>query len=142
MNSVESMAQALREHMDVWRQLLCLSEQENAVLSKVTSDGLAQFHDTRKALLPRLKRSVDGLKALRSGWQRLPLTQRKQAPAISALMLEAQELILNVLALEQDNQRGRLQRGLLPTSHLPSANQERPHFVANLYRRHGAADPA
>ena len=141
MSPMESMAHALREHMDVCRQLLLLSEQENAVLGKLTDDGLSRFHDTRKALLPRLKLSVDSLKALRFGWQRLSLTQRKQAPVIGELMREAQDLILKVLALEQENQRGRLQRGLLPVKHLPSANQGRPHFVADLYRRHGSAPP-
>jgi len=44
-----------------------------------------------------------------------------------------------VLLLDRENQQALLRRGLLPARHLPAAAVQRPHCVADAYRRHTRA---
>jgi hypothetical protein len=55
------------------------------------------------------------------------------------LLRQNQDLILKILLLDRENEQARLRRGLLPAAHLPSVHQQRPHFVAELYRRQAAS---
>ena len=38
----------------------------------------------------------------------------------------------------RENEQALLRRGMIPPRHLPSAHRQRPHFVADIYRRQGA----
>jgi len=40
--------------------------------------------------------------------------------------------------LDRENEQALLRRSLVPARQLPSVNRQRPHFVADLYRRQGA----
>ena len=40
-----------------------------------------------------------------------------------------------IILLDRENEQGLLRRGLVPPRELPSVNRQRPHFVADLYRR-------
>ena len=53
-------------------------------------------------------------------------------------MRQAQELIMRVILLDRDNEQGLLRRGWSPAREIPSAQRQRPHFVADLYRRQQA----
>jgi hypothetical protein len=86
----------------------------------------------REALLPRLNRSVAALKELGvRGCS--PGTD----PTLSPLLRAAQEITIKTVTLGRENERARLLRGFVPPKHLPSPHRERPHFVAQLYRRNG-----
>ena len=42
---------------------------------------------------------------------------------------------MKIILLDRENEQGLLRRGLVPARELPSVNQQRPNFVADLYRR-------
>jgi hypothetical protein len=48
-----------------------------------------------------------------------------------------QDITMKLIVLDRENEQGLLRRGLLPASELPSANRQRPHYVADLYKRRG-----
>ena len=130
MNAAVFIVGGLREHIAVCEEFLRIAERENG-----RAEDAQELRSMREALLPRLERSVTRLKSLRADWQRLSAEERLQNPTAVALMQAAQALVLSVLNLEKDNERIRLQRGLLHPREFPSANQAQPHFVADLYRR-------
>ena len=44
---------------------------------------------------------------------------------------------MRIIVLDRENEQTRLRKGTVPARHLPSPNRQRPHFVADLYRRGG-----
>jgi flagellar biosynthesis/type III secretory pathway chaperone len=128
----------LRAHLALSQELLQLVEHENQSLrasEDASSQGSEGFH-LRRTLLPRLDQSLGQLRAHRVAWQRLTPAERQQHPDIAALLRANQDLIMKVLVLDRENEQARLRRGLVPPQHLPPAQRQRPHFVADLYRRH------
>ena len=59
----------------------------------------------------------------------------RQHGEIPALLRQNQDLIMKIIVLDRENEQALLRRGLVPPKHLPPAERQRPHFVANLYRR-------
>lgn len=120
----------LRHHHALCREILTVVESEHRAL------GGAETAVARKILLPRLTESLAQLKAARTAWLALSADERRQQPASAALMRQNQDLIMRILLLDRDNEQALLRQGLLSANHLPSAQRQRPHFVADLYRRH------
>ena len=129
----------LRSHLELARELLLLAERESHALRSLEL-GLSvfDFQQLRKNLLPRLDGSLVRLRSHRVAWQRLSPAQRLQHPEVAALLRQNQDLVMKVLVLDRENDQLRLRRGLLPPGQLPPAAQHRPHFVADLYRRHSS----
>jgi hypothetical protein len=128
----------LRAHLALGQEFLQLVERENQSLHSPEGAGSSafEFFQLRKSLLPRLDQSVAQLKKHRTEWQRLSAADRQRHPEIAALLRANQDLIMKVLVLDRENEQARLRRGLVPPNHLPPAARQRPHYVADLYRRH------
>jgi hypothetical protein len=126
----------LRAHQSVCRELLILAERESQALRQGQAAVLDEVHQTRKPLLPRLSDSLEKVRQHRIQWQRLTASERAAQPEIGFLVRQAQDLILRILLLDRENEQGLLRRGLIPPREIPAAQQQRPHFVAGLYRRH------
>ena len=62
---------------------------------------------------------------------------RRRYPDVQAQLRESQELVMRLLVLDRENEQAMLRRGLVPTAQLPSANRQRPHIVAKMYRKSG-----
>lgn len=136
MSEVAELAQHLRGHLKLCEDILSLVERENAALKQAES-GLEAT--ARKQLLPGLELSLAKLKTLRADWLKLPADVRKQQPEIAGLLRQNQDVIMKVIVLDRENEQTLLRKGMVPTKHLPSANRNRPHYVADLYRRGGKA---
>jgi hypothetical protein len=54
---------------------------------------------------------------------------------VPGMLRQVQDLIMKIIVLDRENEQMLLRNGLVPARHLPSVNQQRPHFVADLYRR-------
>jgi hypothetical protein len=126
----------LRAHQSVCRELLILAERESQALRQGQAAVLDEVHQIRKPLLPRLSDSLEKVRQHRIQWQRLTAAERAAQPEIGFLVRQAQDLILRILLLDRENEQGLLRRGLIPPREIPAAQQQRPHFVAGLYRRH------
>ena len=128
----------LRSHQAVCRELLTLAERESQALRQGQIAALHEIHQLRKTLLPQLSELLEKVRQHRIVWQALTTAERASQPEIAFLIRQAQDLIMRVILLDRDNEQGLLRRGLVPAREIPSAQQQRPHFVANLYRRQAA----
>jgi hypothetical protein len=115
-----------------------LVERENLVLREGQDSVRFELHHAKKALLPRLNLSLDKIRQHRIGWQCLSPAERSAYAEVPPLLRQAQDLVMKIIVLDRENEQVLLRRGLVPTPHLPSPNRQRPHFVADLYRRNGA----
>ncbi len=127
----------LTDHLALCQEVLTLVEQESLALRSGDEAKRFEFCQARKALLPRLDESLGRIKQQRLDWQRLPTAERARQPQIAGLLRQNQDLIMRILVLDRENEQQLLRRGLVPPKHLPAPERQRPHFVADLYRRQG-----
>jgi hypothetical protein len=125
----------LRSHLELCREILGVVERENSALRK--DEPVAEIGEAKKRLLPLLNDSLAKLKDYRGQWTKLPTTERAGQPEIASLLKENQDVIMRVIVLDRENEQALLRKGMVPTKHLPAAERQRPHFVADLYRRGG-----
>jgi DNA-directed RNA polymerase subunit H (RpoH/RPB5) len=65
--------------------------------------------------------------------------ERARHPEVGPLLRRNQDAAMKFILLDRENEQGLLRRGLVPPKQLPSVNRQRPHFVAELYRRQGTS---
>lgn len=135
MNPFPQMLADLQTHQNICRELLVLAERETQGLRQSQTDVLQEIHQVRKTLLPRLNESLEKIRQHRVLWQSHTVAERAAQPEIGFLVRQVQDLTMRVILLDRENEQGLLRRGLIPAREIPSAQQQRPHFVANLYRR-------
>ncbi len=135
MKVISDLRVALDQHLLLCREILVLVEQESQSLRESDGSRHFEFYQTKKALLGRLDESVNLIKSHRREWQNLPACDRSNQAEIEPLLRQNQDLIMKIIVLDRENEQNLLRRGLVPPRHLPSPNRQRPHFVADLYRR-------
>ena len=131
-----AIAANLRAHFALCEDVLAIVTRENQALRGPGEHPAFDFYQERKNLLPRLDQSLQQLKQHRQTWQRFTPADRARFPEIAALLRSCQDLIMRVIVLDRENEQGLLRRGLVPPRHLPPMQRQRPHYVADLYRRH------
>jgi len=139
MSMTREMADDLKARLALCQELLQGLEREAQALRRPDKPSLFEFHQLRRKLLPSLNRSLDDLRRHRANWQNMSLEERARHPEICSLLRQNQDLTMKLIVLDRENEQGLLRRGLLPASELPSANRQRPHYVADLYRRQGVS---
>jgi flagellar biosynthesis/type III secretory pathway chaperone len=139
MNTNQEMNEALNRHLALCQELLQVAEREGQALRRSDKPSLFDFYQNKKNLLPRLNQSLDGLRKHRVNWQRLSPDERARQPETGLLLRRNQDLTMKLIVLDRENEQALLRRGLVPARQLPSVNRQRPHFVADLYRRQGAS---
>jgi flagellar biosynthesis/type III secretory pathway chaperone len=139
MNTPQEIVEQLNEHLGVCQQLLHATEEEGQTLRRSGKPSLAEFYQRKKDLLPRFNQSLDGLRKHRVNWQKLSLDERARWPEVGMLLRKNQDLTMKIIVMDRENEQALLRRGLVPPRELPSVNRQRPHFVADLYRRQGVA---
>jgi hypothetical protein len=135
MNSTPELAEDLSRHLALCQEILALSERENQALRDPRSLAQFEIYQTRKSLLPKLDESVTQLRQARARWYRMTEPERAGLPQVPALIRQNQDLVMRIIVLDRENEQIMLRRGLVPPRHLPSPARQRPHFVADLYRR-------
>jgi len=138
MTAHDSMLTDLRQHQVICRELLTLAERESPLLRHGPMTALNEIYEARKTLLPRLADSLEKIRRHRQDWQALTAAARAAQPEINFLVRQVQDLTMRVLHLDRENEQGLLRRGLVPARDVGSVGQQRPHFVADLYRRQQA----
>jgi hypothetical protein len=136
MFDAEGVARDLQEHLQLAQEILALVERENVALRQ--SEGAApELIELKKGVLPRLTESLDRLKLRRAEWTALPAETRAAHPQIAGLLRQNQDVIMKIIVLDRENEQALLRKGMVPPRHLPSPNRNRPHYVADLYRKSG-----
>jgi len=138
MISPAEVASDLKAHRKLSEDILALVESESAALRRENGRGPLDSAGARKKFLAQLGESLDRIRQHRIAWLRLEPSERKGHPEIVELLRENQNLLMKILVLDRENEQVLLRKGLVPFRHLPSANRQRPHFVANLYQRNSA----
>jgi len=126
----------LRDFLALCEAALDVTTREGQALSASGDYRSFEFYQQRKTLLPRLEASLILLRRWRQLWQDLSSSERACCPEVTSLFQVIQGLLMKVLLLDRENQQALLRHGLMPTRHLPSPATQRPHCVADLYRRH------
>ena len=136
MADVAKLAEHLKKHMRICEDVLRIIERENLELKQAES-GALKTTEAKKELLPDVERSLEKLKEYRADWLKLSEAQRSAHPEIAGLLRQNQDVIMKIIVLDRENEQTLLRKGMVPPKHLPSANRNRPHYVADLYRRGG-----
>lgn len=127
----------LQGHLTLCQDILKLVETESLTLHH-TQTGLSfESYQAKKNLLPRLNQSLNQIRQHRATWQKLSPAERAQFPDVPGLLRQNQDLIMKIIVLDRENEQALLRQGLVPPRQLPAAQRQRPHFVADLYRRQG-----
>jgi hypothetical protein len=137
MNSLNSMVADLRGHLTLCQEILALAENESHALHHTEAGPSFASYQAKKNLLPRLNQSLNQIRQHRATWQKLSPAERAQFPDVPGLLRQNQDLIMKIIVLDRENEQALLRQGLVPPRQLPSAQRQRPHFVADLYRRQG-----
>ncbi len=138
MNPPVDMLADLQGHLEVFRGILAVTERENQTLRNPAPPPWAEICAAKKNLLPRLNQALDQLRKHRVNWQKLSAAERTRHAEIGALLRQNQDVIMKIIVLDRENEQGLLRRGLVPPNELPPVNRQRPHYVADLYRRQSA----
>jgi hypothetical protein len=136
MNPV-TMVEDLRQHLVLCQEILAVVERESLSLRDAAKPPEFETYQTKKNLIPRLNQSLNQIRLHRTAWQKLSLNERTQHPEVPGLLRQNQDVIMKIIVLDRENEQVLLRKGLVPVRHLPSANRQRPHFVADMYRRQG-----
>lgn len=135
MEKANELMEVLRENLALYGELWSIVQSERDRLHGDSAESLAGTTAARKDLLPRLGESLDRLVVSREEWQSMDPAARSRHPQIGALMRQNQDLLMKILVLDRENEQALLRHGLVPARELPSVNRQRPHFVAQMYRR-------
>jgi len=127
----------LKEHLRISEDILKIVEQENIKLRDASSTANFESMVQKKAILPELEESLARLKEQRAEWLRQSAEERARHPEIAGLLRQNQDVIMKIIVLDRENEHALLRKGLVPPRHLPSPAKQKPHYVADLYRRGG-----
>jgi hypothetical protein len=127
----------LRQHLSLCQEILALVEKEGQAWRAAEPAELSRYLPVKKDLLPRLTLMLDRIRQHRSVWQQLSPVERAKHSEVGPLIRHNQELVMKIIMLDRENEQVLLRRGLMPPAQLPPANRQRPHYVADLYRRQG-----
>lgn len=136
MNPAASIVDALQAHLKLCEDLVGVLERESLALRPDSNASTFESYQRRKEILPQLEGSLAELKRQREGWQQLTPAEKRQHPRTAALIRANQDLIMKAIVLDRENEQALLRRGMVPAQHLPSPHRQRPHFVAEVYRRY------
>lgn len=119
------------------QEILSLVERESQALRQNEAGAGFDLYQAKKDLLPQLDDLLNKLRQHRAVWQDLSPAERALHPEVLQLLQRNQDLIMKIVVLDRENEQWLLRKGLVPPQSLPAANRQRPHFVADLYRRQG-----
>lgn len=137
MNPSTTMVGDLCSHLALCQEVFTLVERESQSLRDADKGPDFESHQAKKVLLVRLNESLVQIRQHRSTWQKLGPAERARCPEVAGLLRQNQDLIMKIIVLDRENEQVLLRKGLVPPRHLPPANRQRPHYVADLYRSRG-----
>ena len=135
------MAAELRAQLSLNTDLLGHLERESQHLRQPEAAAPSASLEARRELLPRLDEAVRRNRRHREYWLTLGPEIRISRTEIRDLLRQNQDLIMRLIVLDRENEQLLLRRGLIPPKHLPPVQRQRPHYVADLYRRSHSAGP-
>lgn len=131
---LETLTDELQEYLKICDEVHTIVRRENQCLKSAEPENIHQFQQSRKNLLERLSDAQMRIASYRTSWLRVPPSTRAKHPQIGNLIRQTLDLIMKTIVLDRENEQLLLRHRMVPAHHLPSANRQNPHFVAQLYR--------
>lgn len=135
------LVETLAAHLKWCHRALEIVSRESEELNAGREVCWEQVKLSRKDLLRDLEALVQCVRKQRQHWEQLPAAEKARYSEVTKLLQANSDMVMRIVALDRENEQLLLRRGLLPARHLPAASRQRPHFVADLYRRH-AVEPS
>jgi hypothetical protein len=133
--AANALSSDLQQFTGVCEDALSLAKHEHQVLAGPANFEYSEFTEKRKSLLEEIEALLPKFRRHRAVWQQVSQAQRDQFPDLKRHFQNIQGLLMRVMLLDRENQQTMLKRGLVPIKHLPAAATQRPHYVADLYRK-------
>jgi hypothetical protein len=131
----------LRRHLELCRELHHIIERESR-MPRESGLGYSVEFFQKKSLLPFLDQSLNKLRQHRVGLGQSALRKNPGSEAACSLLRELQDLIMRIIVIDREVEQSLLRKGLVPARHLPSADRQRPQYVAGLYGQQQSAGVA
>jgi hypothetical protein len=135
-----SLDAVLKEYQDLSRELLRAAESDARSIADAGGTLAAESAADRRRILPRLEACLRELRRHRERWQRLSPADRAREASVAPMLRAAQDALMKIILRDRENEQRMLRSGTVPATHVgqvpPAA---RPHYVADLYRRHTPA---
>lgn len=128
----------LQEFAGICEEVLSLAKREHQALAGQGDYRHLDFYEKRKTLLADIEVMLAKFSRHRATWRQISQSQREQFKDLKQQFHSIQGLMTRVMLLDRENQQTMLKRGLVPARHVPAAAAQRPHYVADLYRRNSA----
>lgn len=135
-----SLAPVLNRYQSLSQQLLLAAEADAQSLA--AGDGALALSGTatRRQLLPQLTEALRELRRHRELWQRMTPAERAQEPQMGVMLRSTQDALMKIILRDRENEQKMLRAGTVPSAQAGKLQgPPKPNYVANLYRRHGAA---
>jgi hypothetical protein len=128
----------LQDFTDICKEALSLARCEHQALAGQADYNQMAFYERRKRLLTDIEVMLPIFRGHRTAWQQVPKAEREQYRDLKGLFQNIQDLLMRVMLLDRENQQAMLKGGMVPANHVPPAAAQRPHFVADLYKRNSS----
>jgi hypothetical protein len=131
----KALAFDLQEFASICENALALAKREHLALASQANYQHFEFYKKRKSLLADIEEMLPKFRRHQTAWQQVSQPQRDLFTDLKRQFQNIQGLLMRVMLLDRENQQTMLKRGLVPAKHLPAAAAQRPHYVADLYRK-------
>jgi hypothetical protein len=134
--------QDIEVHNDLCHRLLDVIQQENQWLSQDHPSGAPAPPDqaAKRSLLDQLSQQVSLIQghrvALKDHEQTNP--ENPIPEAIHAAIGRGTDLIMKMVALDRENEKLLLKKGMVPSNQIPSSAQYRPSDALKTYQKHSS----
>jgi len=133
--------QDIEAHNDLCHRLLDVIQQENQWLSQDHPSGdVAPDQAAKRSLLDQLSQQVSLIQG-----HRVVLKDHEQThpenpipEAIHAAIGRGTDLIMKMVALDRENEKLLLKKGMVPSNQIPSSAQYRPSDALKTYQKHSS----
>jgi len=128
----------LQEFADICNEVLSLARREHRALAGQGDYRHADFCEMRKKLLAEIEAMLPKFRHHRVAWQQVSQSEREQFQDLKEQFQNIQGLLMRVMLLDRENQENMLKHGMVPARYVPPAAAQRPHYVADLYKRNSS----
>jgi len=133
----------LTSYIEILENIFSIIQKEGINIDSMRAGESAEaliLAGERKSILVKLNDFISEIKRLRVWWQSLPQSERIKHREFNAAIQQAQNLMLKIITRNRENEQKLLRLGKVPPKYIPSAECQRPHYVARLYGKNAKSE--
>ncbi len=133
---LQELERDLRGHKALCGEVLAIVQREHQQLKANRISDLKDFFRTREQMLESVTNSQQKMFSHKASWLRLTPVEREKHPEIGGLIRQNLDMIMKIVVLDRENEKLLLANKLVPASHMPPPERQKPSLVAQRYRAH------